>query len=80
MNIARKSKIDQAQKYVLCFDSILYLSNSQGLTGVNLTSDIKQAQIFAHGFDNPSDKLEVWNIALRRKFNSKLVSFEINDI
>jgi len=76
----KRKAIDQAAKYVLCLDNSLYLSAKQNLTGCNLTEHIKQAQIFAYGFDNPTDKLEVWNISLRRLLNNSLASFEVKDI
>lgn len=80
MNVTNRMKLDQAQKYILCFDNVYYLSASQRLTGCNLTTEVSKAQIFAHGFDNQADKLEVWNISLRQLLNSSLVSFEVKDI
>ena len=76
----KNNKLDQAKKYVLCFDDVLYLSKHQNLTGINLTEDINEAQIFAYGFDNPEDKKFIWSYSLKRLMNNYSVSFTVKDI
>jgi hypothetical protein len=56
--------------YALYNSEFGYLSNNQGLSGINLTKEVKEAQVFDQKFDNPSDKTLIWNIVLRMKKNT----------
>lgn len=72
-----KKAIAIAPKFVLHITGAGYLSNHQGLTGVNFTHDLQDAEQYAVGFDDPKQKLEIWNAAAKRMFNNAAVQFEI---
>lgn len=67
-----KNAIKNAPKYVLHMEGNGYLAEEQKLTGVNFTHDINLARKFAHGFDNPDDKIDIWNAAVKVTFNIQL--------
>ena len=64
-----------APKYVLFIDGPGYLADKQNLTGVIFTEELELARKFSIGFDNPVDKLAIWNAEAKRLFNSD-VKFE----
>ena len=65
------------KQYVLKLEDLnLYLSAKQGLTGCNLTEDIKKAQKFDER-DDVKTKIEIWSTTAQRMMNNKSVKFEI---
>lgn len=75
MKRSRKKQIAAAPKFGLFVDGAGWLANQQDLTGVNFTQDKGAAMQFAEGFDNPDDKLSVWNAELKRVFGP--VTFQV---
>jgi len=59
-----RKQANAAPKYVL-HHPLGYLSNKQGLSGVNFCYKIADAMEYAVGFDNPADKIGIWNATLK---------------
>ncbi len=72
-----KKQINEAPKYVLYIEGAGYLAENQDLTGIIFTDDVKQARLYAVGFDNPIDKLGIWNAHAKKLFNTDEVKFEL---
>lgn len=64
--LSKKQQIANAPKFVLYNETLGFLANKQNLTGVIFTEELELAMQFAEGFDNPSDKLEIWNLSARK--------------
>jgi hypothetical protein len=78
MKISEARKLAKAApKYVLFIDGAGFLSDSQGLTGVNFTQDESEARKFSVGFDSEEMKTGIWNAAAKRMFNNPSVTFEV---
>lgn len=74
--LSRKQQIAAAPKYGLYIEGAGWLANKQQLSGIVFTQDKELAQQFAEGFDNPSDKLAIWNAEAKRMFNNAVIKFE----
>lgn len=59
-----RKKANAAPKYVLTHP-LGYLAEKQGLSGVNFCDNINDAREYATGFDNPEDKISIWNSTLK---------------
>lgn len=75
--LSLRKQAELAPKYVLFIDGAGYLSNKQGLTGINFTDKVENAEKFSVGFDNEDMKLGIWNAAAKRMFNNADVKFEV---
>ncbi len=70
--LSLRAQAKAAPKYVLKVDGAnFYLANSQPLSGINLTDNIKEAQLYSVGFDDPSMKCYVWTLVLQRVSEDK---------
>lgn len=65
--LSLRKQAQAAPKYVLCIETFGYLANTQNLTGIIFTDYLELAMPFSIGFDNPKDKLSIWNAELQRK-------------
>ena len=72
-----KKQIDEAPKYVLYIEGAGYLADNQNLTGIIFTDDLKNAMLYAVGFDNPEIKLGIWNAEAKKLFNTGEEKFEL---
>lgn len=64
-----KKQISEAPKYGLFIEGAGFLACKQNLTGVVFTDCKELAMQYAEGFDNVTDKLSIWNAAVKRMFN-----------
>ncbi len=72
-----QKQANQAEKYVLQLDGLnLFVSDKQGLTGCNLTENVKQARKFSIGFDNMDMKVKAWTAAIQLQCNNKDMEFK----
>lgn len=74
MSLRKQAQL--APKYVLKIDGVGYLSDEQGLRGVNITETVDNAMMFSVGFDNPKDKISIWNATARIYFENKYIEFK----
>lgn len=72
-----KKQIQEAPKYVLYIEGAGYLADNQNLTGIIFTDELKNAMLYAVGFDNPEIKLGIWNAEAKKLFNTGEVKFEL---
>lgn len=76
--LSLRKQAQQAPKFVLKLEDLnLFLASTQNLTGCKLTQDIKHAQQFSVGFDNPETKTSIWNATAQRQMNNKNVNFTV---
>ena len=72
-----QKQANDAAKFVLQLDGLdLFVSDKQGLTGCNLTENVKQARKFSIGFDNVEIKVKAWTAAIQLQCNNKSMEFK----
>jgi len=72
-----QKQAEQAPKYVIKLDFCeQYVSDTQTLTGVNFTSDIKKARKYSVGFDDPKMKVGIWTAEAQKLMNNKDITLE----
>ncbi|MFM9945059.1 MAG: hypothetical protein ACKVQB_07465 [Bacteroidia bacterium] len=71
------TQANQAAKYVLQLEGLdLFVSDKQGLTGCNLTENVKKARKFSIGFDSEADKAGIWTAAIQLQCNNSDMRFK----
>jgi len=67
-----KKQIKQAElapKYVLYIEGAGYLADDQSLRGLIFTDELELARKFSVGFDDPAQKLGIWNAEAKKFFD-----------
>ena len=75
-NQSTKQRMQNAPKYVLFSKDRGYLANEQGFCGVRFTPNASSAMQYSTGFDNPSDKIWVWNTIAKIRIGQN-ITFEV---
>ena len=65
--LSLRKQAQMAPKYVLYIETLGFLANRQGLTGIIFTNSVELAMEYSIGFDDPETKLGIWNAELKRK-------------
>lgn len=70
MRTSLRQQAINAPKYVLYNETLGFLADDQTMTSLNFTPEKELARQFSIGFDDPNQKLGIWNAMGKIKLGS----------